>query len=158
MTEIRNHIGLKVFVSAAKPATNDAAGFAALTWTPVANPTQAPAFGFTHAAIEAPDLEAGINRSIKGMGAGAESTMAFILVDADAGQVIVRDQARSSQGTLSVKIGYPDGAALAAGDDVVYAQGYVGSYTPNPRDGTNYRGFTVTFKQDLVEVNATQPA
>lgn len=156
---IRNYIGSTLYASAALPATNDAAGFAALTWTKVEKNTTLPTFGFTHSLITAAPLESGITEKVKGMGAGQASDVACELVDADAGQAILRTAARDNEGNMSFKVGFGTGAenALVTGDEVVYAQGITHSYREVEGNGTTSRGFLITFDQTLVEVNATQP-
>lgn len=157
---IRNYIGSTLYASAGVPATNDAAGFEALTWTKVNKNTTLPNFGFTHNLITADPLESGITEKVKGMGVGVASDVACELVDADAGQGILRTAARSSQGNLSFKIGFGTGAsnALVAGDEVIYAQGICHSYREVEGNGTTSRGFIVTFDQTLVEINDEEPA
>lgn len=156
---IRNYIGTTLYASATLPATNDAAGFEALTWTKVEKNTTLPTFGFTHSLITADPLESGITEKVKGMGVGQASDVACELVDADAGQVLLRTTARDAQGNMSFKVGFGSGAdnALVSGDEVVYAQGISHSYREVEGNGTTSRGFIVTFDQTLVEVNAEEP-
>ncbi len=156
---IRNYIGSTLYASAALPATNNAAGFEALTWTKVEKNTTLPTFGFTHTLITADPLESGVTEKVKGMGVGQASDVACELVDADAGQAILRTSARDNEGNMSFKIGFGSGAdnALVTGDEVIYAQGINHSYRDVEGNGTTSRGFTSTFDQTLVEVNATEP-
>lgn len=157
---IRNYIGSTLFAAAALPATNDAAGFEALSWVKVNKNTTLPTFGFTHSLITADPLESGITEKVKGMGVGQASDVACELVDADAGQGILRTAARSAQGYLSFKVGFGTGTAnaLLEDDEVIYAQGICHSYREVEGNGTTSRGFLTTFDQTLVEVNATEPA
>lgn len=156
---IRNYIGSTLYASAALPATNDAAGFEALTWTLVNENTTLPTFGFTHALITADPLTTGITEKVKGMGVGQASDVACELVDADAGQGILRTAARDSAGNMSFKVGFGSGTAnaLVAGDEVIYAQGITHSYREVEGNGTTSRGFLITFDQTLVEVNDEEP-
>ena len=156
---IRNYIGATLYVSAALPATNDAAGFEALTWTEVGGVTQLPSFGFTYSLITADQLKSGITDKVKGMGVGKASTMACELVDADAGQAIIRTLSRGTAGNGSVKIGFGTGVdnALVTGDEVEYAQGIVHGYEAVDATGSASRGFTTTFDQTFVEVNDAEP-
>jgi hypothetical protein len=157
-----SHIGKTIFVSAAAPATNNAAGFAALTWTKVNGLQSAPQLGVSHANIDVPDLQTGFVSGVKGAGTGNDSTAAFRMVPADAGQVIVRTAANAGgdAGTLSIKIVKGSGAAQApvTGDPVQYATGYAHSYIENQPTDTTFEGFSVNFKQAAVTVDATQPA
>jgi len=156
---IRNYIGSTLYASAALPATNDAAGFEALTWTKVNKNTTLPTFGFTHALTTADPLESGITEKVKGMGVGQASDIACELVDADAGQAILRTTSRDAAGNMSFKVGFGSGAAnvLVTGDEVIYAQGITHSYREVEGNGTTSRGFLSTFDQTLVEINATEP-
>ena len=157
----RSHIGKTMFVSAALPETNDTAGFEALSWTPVAGLVQGPQFGYQHAMIEIPDLQTGRGSAVKGMGTGAESSMALKLTpNSDAGQELVKTIADGPQGKVSIKLvrGSGTGNAVQAGDPVEYAQGILHSYMLNAADGDSYEGFTVSFRQNAEHVTGTEPA
>lgn len=155
----RSNIGKTLFISAALPATNNAAGFEALAWTPVAGMVNGPQFGYQHATIEIPDLQSGRGTAVKGMGTGADSSMAFRTVISDSGQALLKTTADSPQGTVSVKLarGTGTGNAVVAGDQVEYAQGFLHSFTLNAADESSYEGFTVSFRQNAEHVAATEP-
>lgn len=158
MTE--NHIGKTLYVADALPATNDAAGFEALTWVKVNGIQQPPQLGMSHSNIDVPDLESGVTGSIKGAMKGVSSEVQCRDVPDDDGQAKLRTQARDGGGILSVKIVKGSGAENApqAGDPVEYAQGYVGSYQKIQPNVTTHQGFQVTFQQDKMEVEADEPA
>ena len=157
-----SHIGKTIYVSAALPATNNAAGFAALTWTKVEGVQALPQLGVTHAAIDVPDLQSGFTSGVKGAGTGNDSTMTFRFVDSDTGQELLRDTANAGgdAASMSVKIVKGSGTdqAPVSGDPVQYAQGFVHSYNENQGDTTTHEGFSVNFKQNGLTVDATQPA
>ena len=101
---VKNHLGKSIFVSAANPATNNAAGFEALTWTEVAGLQQLPQLGITHAGIDVPDLKSGFTGAVKGAASGKDTQMVFRAVAGDAGAAILLAQANDNTGDLSVKI------------------------------------------------------
>lgn len=156
----QNHIGYSVYVSANLPATNNAAGFEALSWTLVNGLVQGPQLGFEHDQIAIPDLTSGIEDSVKGMGRGTDTQMQFRTVASDTGQGTLRTQAEDDDGALSVKLvrGTGTNNAPATGDYVEYAQGYAHSFMPNQPTGTSYEGFTVSFRGTQLPVVATEPA
>lgn len=160
----RNSIGKTIYVAQALPATNNAAGFEALTWVQAKGVQTLPQLGVSHSGIDVPDLATGFTASVKGAATGVESTMSFRRVSADAGQIDIKEQSDNGQGLLSVKIvtgtgvDAGDGPAPVTGDRVQYAQGYVHSYQENQGDTTTHEGFTVTFRQNALTVDATEPA
>jgi len=160
----RNNIGKTLYVAQALPATNNAAGFEALTWVQVKGLQVLPQLGVTHADIEVPDLGTGFTSTLKGAATGVESTMSFYTVASDPGQVDVLEQAEDQQGLLSIKIvtgsgtDSGDGPAPVTGDPVQYAQGICKNYQQVQGDNTTHEGFTVAFRQNEFTVNGTEPA
>lgn len=159
----KNYIGETIYVAAALPAANTAAGFAALTWVKAAGVQQLPQLGVTHANIDVPDLESGFTAGVKGAGSGMDSQMAFRDLGTptmDAGQLILKNASEGADGEISVKIVRGSGAnnAPVSGDPVKYAQGYAHSYQENQGNTTNHKGFVVNFKQNAQTVTATQGA
>lgn len=155
-----NHIGCTVYISTALPATNDAAGFEALSWTKVNGLVNGPSFGYSHEAIDIPDLSTGFSDSVKGMGSGRDTEMAFRDVASDTGQATVRTQGIDDDGKCAIKLGYGTGidGVLETGDVVEYAQGYLHSYAPNAPTPTSYQGFTVNFRVNAKPVKDAEPA
>lgn len=155
----QNNIGRTLYISDALPATNDAAGFEALTWTRVNGEIRLPQLGVDHGVIDVPFLD-GFTVGLKGAGAGVDATMEFSIVSGDSGQSTLQTQADDSGGVLSIKIGRGSGTAgaLVTGDPVQYAQGFVRGYQENEITNTTYEGFTVTFRQNDFTVTATEPA
>lgn len=155
-----SHIGATIYISTTLPATNDASGFEALTWTQVNGLIQEPQLGKTDNIIDVPDLTTGFDSAVKGSGAGSDSAMQFRDVASDTGQAALIAAARSYPGSLAVKIGYGTGAAnaLTTGDDVVYAQGIAHSYMPNQGTSSSFKGFEVGFRLNAVSVSDAEPA
>lgn len=156
-----SHIGKTLYVAEALPATNDAAGFEALTWVKAEGVQVLPQLGVSHANIDVPDLQTGFTAGVKGAGTGNDSTCSFRDVAADAGQEDIRGlaDAGGTAGAGSIKIVKGSGASQApvAGDPVQYAQGYFHSFVEIQGDTTTHEGFQVNFKQNDLTVNATEP-
>ncbi|MFN9716878.1 MAG: hypothetical protein ACK54U_02880 [Sphingomonadales bacterium] len=157
----RSHIGKTFWVAPAAPATENAAGFAALTWTKVNGVQTLPQIGFSHANIDVPDLQTGITRGVKGAGAGNDSTATFRIVALDAGQTSVRTLANAGGvaaiGSIRITRGTGTDGAPAAGNELQYATGYFHSYVEVQGDDTSFEGFSVNFKQNSPTVDATFP-
>lgn len=157
-----SHIGKTIYIAEALPATNDAAGFAALTWVKINGVQTLPQLGVTHSDIPVPDLQTGFTSGIKGAGTGNDSTMTFRMVASDAGQEDLRNRANAggTGGACSIKIVKGSGAsqAPATGDPVQYAQGYAHSYLEIQGDDSSHEGFSVNFRQNDLTVDATEPA
>ena len=156
-----SHLGKSVFFSTELPATNDAAGFEALTWVPVPGFQGGAQFGYENADIDIPDLQTGINQRIKGLGTGAQSTLSFRNVPSDTtGRAGIKSLADGPGTVGSIKIvrGTGTSGAPVTGDPVQYAQGYYKSFMLMEASGTTHEGFTVAFQQNLPHVDATQPA
>ena len=161
-----SHIGKRLFVAQALPATNDDTGFEALTWVEVKGVQVLPQLGVTHANIDVPDLSSGFTRGVKGASTGNDSTMTVRKIAADAGQVDLRElaDAGGTSGVGSIKIVKASGTltdgvpAVETGDLVQYAQGYFHSYVEIQGDTTTHEGFSVNFKQNGVTVDDTEPA
>ena len=163
---VKSHIGNRLFVAQAVPATNNAAGFVALSWVEVVGWKTLPQLGVSHSAIDVPDGATGFTRGLKGAGVGNDSSITVTEIDADAGQIDLRELADvgGAGGAGSIKMVQPSGAltnsvpAIVAGDPVEYAQGFFHSFLPNQGDTTSHRGFSVNFRQNAVAITATEPA
>lgn len=155
----KNNIGKTLYISAALPATNDATGFAALTWTKVNGVQSLPQLGVAGANIDVPDLQTGFTSGVKGAMSGNESTATFRKVLSDTGQALAKTTANSAEGICSVKIvrGTAANQAPQTGDLVQYAQGYLNSYLEIQGDTSTHEGFSTAFKQNDFTVDATNP-
>lgn len=123
--------GLILAVSAAAPATEDAAGYAALTYTTIGGITGVGAFGAAAAMVESNPLATGITEKYKGFVNYGSITVDSDYDPADAGQAIL-ETAVEDIGTggaaydrHSFKVTYQTG-------DVRYFQGKVFSVPENP--------------------------
>ena len=162
-----SNIGKRVFIAEGLPATNDAAGFEALTWVEIADPQVIGALGVSNANVDVPNLSTGFTSGVKGAGTGNEVAMTFAMKAGDAGQALSRTLANTpgDGADCSLKIIKPSGArgvdgklAIVVGDPVQYAHGYFGGYAENQADTTTHEGFTGTFKQNDYTVDAVEPA
>lgn len=159
-----NHIGKTLYIATAHPATDDAAGYEALTWVQVKGLQVLPTLGGSHALIDVEDLATGETTAEKGAHSGNDSSMSFRTVASDTGQTNLKAQADDNDGLLSIKIGSGsgtdsgDGPALETGDPVEYAKGIAHSYTDNEGNVSNHDGFSTSFRQNGKKVTATEPA
>lgn len=157
-----SHIGKTIYVAQAVPATNNAAGFAALTWVKVNGVQTLPQLGISHSMIEVPDLQTGFTTGLKGAAAGNDTTATFRMIAADTGQGNLRTLANASgsggRGSIKIVKGSGVDQAPASGDPVQYAQGVFHSYLEIQGDDTSHEGFSVNFRQNGLTVDATQPA
>lgn len=156
-----NYIGAKLYIASAHPATNNAAGFEALTWVLINGLVSGPQFGYSHETINIPDLGTGFSDAVKGMGMGTDTSFAYRYIESDAGQAAVRTAAVDDDGDVSLKLVVtPTGVAgvPATGDEVEYAQGFLHSFLPNQPTSTAYTGATVNFRVRQKPVLAAEPA
>ena len=160
----RSNIGKTLYIATALPANNDAASFEALTWVQVKGVQTLPSLGITHGGIDVSDLGTGFTRGIKGAASGKDSTFTFHKIDGDAGQASAKERAEEAAGLGAIKIVAGSGTdsghgpAPVAGDPVEYAQGYFHSFEKNEGSDTTHEGASVSFKQNAISVEATQPA
>lgn len=123
--------GIIYSLSAAEPATQDQAGYDALTYTEVGELTNVPAFGASVAVIESNPLKTGVTEKYKGFKNYGSVSFDMDLDDADAGQQLLIEGADGANDAVrySHKLLYPNG-------EVRYFQGQIFSFTENP-GGTN---------------------
>jgi len=155
-----NDIGWTVYIDDAHPATNNAAGFEALTWVKVNGIQSIGERGIAHNGIDVPDLQTGFTMQVKGAASGVDTTLVFREVAGDTGQGNLKTAAENEDGILSVKLVLGTGAAQApvTGDKVHYAQGIVHSYRPREKTDSSHAGFSVVFRNNDLWVDATEPA
>lgn len=161
MGATRNHLGKSIFFSATLPATNDADGFEALTWTELEYGQSYPQFGITHANIDVEDLKSGFTKGIKGAGTGTDSQGSCRIEDSalTANQTAFKAICDDENGLVALKIGTGTGTnnALQTGDTVTYAAGYAHSFQPMQANASGHEGFTYNFRQNDPDIVATEP-
>jgi len=161
----KSHIGKSVYYSTTAPATNDAAGFEALTWVKVPGYQGGFQFGLNHANIDVPDLEQGDTKTVRGMASYPDSTGTFRNRSGDdlaAQQTFIGLVEAGIVPSLKIVRGTgvtmdDGGKAPATGDQTEYAQGYYHSPLDMEQTGTSHEGFSVTFKQNERQVKAAHP-
>jgi hypothetical protein len=144
-------IGTAVAIATGAPATQNKAGFEALTWVVINGIQEAPTFGTTHADIDVPDLSTGFTTGLKGAETGVADSLMFREIAADAGQVAVLAAARA-RAEYSLRTISPDGTVYT------YCSGLVKDYVPNKPTTTSYAGASVTFRPNAVPVVTTAPS
>jgi hypothetical protein len=159
-----NQIGLTLYGVAGAPATNNAAGFEALTWVQLKGTQSLPIFGVTHNNIDVSDLGTGFTSGVKGAGSGNDSTFTYHGDGTDTGIATAIVAANGQDGIYSLKIvrgsgtDTGDGPAPVTGDVVEYAHGYLHTFAPNAKDDTSFEGGTINFKQNAATVTDAEPA
>jgi hypothetical protein len=162
MTE--NNIGLTLWGVAGAPATNNAAGFEALTWVQLKGTQQLPVFGVTHANIDVADLGTGFTSGVKGAATGKDTSFTYHGDGTDTGIATAIVAANAQAGIYSLKIvrgsgtNSGDGPAPVTGDVVQYAHGYLHTYEENPKDDSSHEGASINFKQNAATVDGTEPS
>lgn len=162
----KSHIGKSFHYAVAAPATNDPAGFQALTWVKVPGYSGGFQFGGTHADIDNPDMEQGKNPTLRGMVSFNESTGQFRRRDGAEGEAQDDFIELIRAGLVnSIKIARGSGSAMAdggrevvEGDQVEYATGYFKADMDEPQTDNTREGFGIPFKQNDYSVKSTQPA
>lgn len=157
----RNQIGKSIFFSSTLPATNDKAGFEALTWVELEYPQTLPQFGISHSNIDVEDLKTGFTKGVKGSASGVDSQGSCRIVDSElaTNQATFAALCKAAGGDVALKVvtGSGTAGAAATGDPVVYAQGYVHSYQENQATVSAYEGFVYSFKQNEPEITDVHP-
>ena len=159
-----NNIGLTLYGVAGAPATNNAAGFEALTWVQLKGTQTLPVFGVTHANIDVSDLGTGFTSGVKGAGTGKDMSFTYHGDGTDTGIATAIVAANAQAGIYSLKIvrgsgtDSGDGPAPVTGDVVQYAHGYLHTYEENAKDDSSFEGGSINFKQNAATVNGTEPA
>ena len=126
-------IGVVLSVSVAAPATQNAAGFAALTFTKVAALLSFPSFGGVAAVVSNTPLETGEECKSQGSINWGSVPLNGLYTEEDPGHLIMLSGLNGAQKgvDLSFELVYPNGA-------IRYLRGFVTTYTENPGDsGTN---------------------
>lgn len=132
--------GSTLAISAAAPATQDAAGYAALTYTVIGGVEKIGTIGATFAKVEFQPLN-GPKEKLKGSADYGSLQPSMAHNETDAGQVLLRTAADDTANALySVKVTYQDGSKR-------YFQGRVFGY-PENTDGAD----TVLMGNPTIEV------
>lgn len=117
-------VGAYIEVSAALPATEDQAGYEALTWTKVNGLTNLGEFSKVWSMATAVLLDSGLTIKRKSSFDNGSLAAQMLRDISDAGQGILSTAADSSNGLISIKVVEPDGT-------INYAMILVLSHTVN---------------------------
>ena len=103
--------GMAVAISASTPATEDVAGYDALTYTSISGVTSIGAFGAVAALVESNPLETGIVEKYKGMRNYGSMTLELDYDPDAAFNTIIEDAVEGAtlQNRHSISVTYPDG-------------------------------------------------
>lgn len=135
----------RVYISTTLPASQTLAGYTALTWTKIGGIFTVGQLGFNHATIEAPDLETGITKTLKGARSGTGAQIAFREITGDAGQAAV-NAANEGELEVAIQVVDPDGTTSD------YWTGVIHSLLDNEASVTSYEGGTFTFVPNYARV------
>ena len=137
-------IGTTLHVSAAAPATEDSAGYAALTWTETAGIGSISDKGDTSEDVTFTTLKTGrVEHSIGGVDGGALSVTCKNIL-ADAGQVIIRTGANNDS-DHSFKVTDPDGT-------IFYFQGKIANGVYTSRTASSSEGYNFEIRINTATV------
>ena len=140
-------VGGFLSVSAATPATFDADGYVALSWTEVGGVSEIPEFGATYSAVTFTPLQTGIVDKFHGELNYGSITIPLGYDSADAGQIILR-AALASKDEISFRETRSDGT-------VRYIMGKVMSFPRGQSVGSvNMASCNIEFTRADVEVAA----
>jgi len=140
-------IGGFLSVSAATPATFDADGYAALTWTEVGEASEIPEFGAAYSAVTFTSLKTGIEDKFHGALNYGSITIPLGYDSADAGQIILL-AALASKDEISFRETRSDGT-------IRYIMGKVMSFPRGQSVGSvNMASCNIEFTRADVEVAA----
>lgn len=126
------NIGVTVAISVAMPSTTNAAGFGALSYTPITGVTMWPGMGDNTADTTVTPLD---GRTIHLVGAvdGGKGGFAVRSDEVDAGQILLRS-VNNLTTNCSIRVTDSDGK-------IEYSFGLVQNIQPNDRDATTWKGF-----------------
>ena len=99
MSDIVSSVGTVVSVSTTAPATYNAAGFGALTFSPCGELAELPSFGAEAALATHTPLATGIVAKRRGSLNYGSVALTMAVSDADTGQTVLQDAAEAAAGT-----------------------------------------------------------
>ena len=113
-------VGSTLSAVATAPTTYDASGYAALTWVPVGEIKDVPAFGKTRNSISFTPLASGVTQKYPGVVDAGKISLSFLSNTDDAGQIVLKTGLGSSA-AISIKVASQNG-------DVYYFRAIVLSF------------------------------
>jgi len=154
MAEPYTSSGVKLFVASASPATQDATGYAALTWIEVGDCTAfGDAIGRSYTEVTGDFLNSRHTEIFKGQYTEGKIEAQCARNPTDVGQAVLITKA-GLDSLVSWKLDHADGATT---NTLQYGQGYV---MGNPMSGFTANSlvmtsFTIAINTDIIEVAAT---
>lgn len=146
MSEAFTSAGTKISISAALPATYDATGFGALTWTEIGEVSDLGEFGRQYNMVTFNPL--GSRKTVKRKGSYNDGTITAQMarVPSDAGQTILTE-ALDSDNSYSVKVVLQNGTTF-------YFTAQIASYTTNVGsvDQITSASVSIEIDDDIIEV------
>lgn len=147
MAGVMTSTGVKLYVSAALPATENAAGYEALNWTEVAKATTIPAYGPTAAVVTLQPLSTGVDEKYGGfINYGSVAVEAAFLAE-DAGQALLRANALQPNTQIAVRVEYPGNQ-----DDYTIGKCFSGTKNPGSANSIVTTSMTIEFNKPVIEV------
>jgi len=143
----QSYIGAVVSVSAGNPATFDAAGYAAKSWTALNNVETWPEMGDTSADLTTTLLSGRTDHTNGALDGGSGDFSVIVPTGAaDAGLTILRTNANTNN-PVSFRVADPDGT-------IAYSAGVVASLRDRAREAGNIKGVTGQVRFNAAVVRA----
>lgn len=147
MAGVMTSTGVKLYVSAALPATENEAGYEALTWTLVSKVTTIPAYGPTAAQVVLQPLETGVDETYGGfLNYGSVGVEAAFIAE-DAGQAMLRANVLQPSTQMSFRVEYPGNQ-----DDYSVGKCFSGTKSPGSANSMVGTSMAVVFNKRIIEV------
>jgi hypothetical protein len=128
MAKPQSTIGAKLSISAGVPATEDATGCAALTWSRVGRIENIGERPEEFATDDVQDLETGNTTQVKTFKNVTAFDVSLVADEDDAGQTLMETAFNSFSGTYRLKLEHTSGK-------IQYFNGRVNTFTPSALDG-----------------------
>lgn len=149
---------VSISTSTTEPATYDAAGYAALTYSQICPLQSIGAFGTTFESVTFDDICTGLRTKIKGINDNGEMEVVAGFDDTNAGQGYAVTAAKdTSTANYHFKITMPNKQNATGTDSVFYFSGKVMSATTTPGAASDIvtRTFNIGINTEIVEVAST---
>ena len=143
---VRASVGTLLAISAGAPATNDATGFAALTYTTIGEITNAGELAQQWGMAEHVPLSNGLTEKYKTTRNAGTQTFELGLDTDDAGQILAK-AAMLSTANYSFKQTMPNG-------DVYYSRGLVTNFSSTPGDAGAIASASITIERNFAGTSA----
>lgn len=153
MSDVYSSVGTKLSVAAARPATHDSTGFAALTFALAGEVSEIPEFGAESALATHTPLATGVVAKRAGSVNYGSVALTLALSEDDDGQAILNTQANLAPGqdkNASVKVEFPTG-------EVRYFTAQVMSFKENVGNADAIAMGSVTLEIDSTIVKVAAP-